>query len=276
MDLTRLEDLRLALKLAGIRPNADLGQNFLVDRQTLESIVDQAELSKEDTVLEVGPGLGTMTELLAAKVKKVVAVETDDKLAKLLQESALDNTSVINEDILTFDFRRLPTDYKVVANIPYYLTSKILRLLIENSRRPKLMVLLIQKEVAQRVCAQPGDLSILALSVQYYAKPEVVAFVGREKFWPSPAVDSAILKVTLYDQPLFPAEPAKLFRLIKAGFGEKRKMLKNSLAGGLNATDELVTQTLKDANINSSRRAQELSLSDWSRLYNEAIKHGLI
>ncbi len=276
MDLTKLDDLRLAMKLAGIKPRHELGQNFLIDADTLRQIVDAGSLEPTDTVLEIGPGLGTMTGLLAAQSAQVVAVESDQKLAELLRKSAPANVEVVPADILRYNLSQLPSGYKVVANIPYYLTSKILRTLTEAIAKPAVIVLLIQKEVAERVCAKPGELSILGLSVQYYAKAEIIAVVGREKFWPAPDVDSAILRITPFDKPVFEADIQKLFRLIKAGFGEKRKMLKNSLAGGLNGADELVAQVLASADVDGHRRAQELSLSDWQRLYNEAVKHNLI
>lgn len=275
MDLSNLEDLRTALKLAGIHPRHDLGQNFLVDAESLNLIIQAAGLSPDDTVLEIGPGLGSLTVKLAEKVKKVIAVESDLKLAHLLGRYASENTEIIQSDILQFDFRQLPKGYKVVSNIPYYLTSKIIRLLVENPNPPQTIVLLIQKEVAERICAKPGNLSVLGLSVQYYGKPEIIDMVGREKFWPSPDVDSAILKIS-WTGPAFPADPQKLFRLVKAGFGEKRKMLKNSLAGGLNATDELIGSLLSQAKIAPDRRAQELKVADWGRLYTEAEKANLI
>lgn len=275
MDLSNLEDLRTALKLAGIQPRHDLGQNFLVDADSLNLIIQAAGLSAEDTVLEIGPGLGSLTVKLAEKVKKVIAVESDPKLAQLLGRYASSNTEIIQSDILQFDFRQLPKNYKVVSNIPYYLTSKIIRLLVENPNPPQTIVLLIQKEVAQRVCALPGDLSVLGLSVQYYGQPEIIGYVEREKFWPSPEVNSAILKISV-SGPVFEADPQKLFRLVKAGFGEKRKMLKNSLAGGLNASDELISTMLSDAGISPDRRAQELSLKDWEKLYNVVVKHKLL
>lgn len=276
MDFSNLEDLRTALKLAGIKPRHDMGQNFLTDPEILERIVSAANLLPQDTVLEIGPGLGTLTAKLAKQTGKVVAVEADQKLAEFLEKLAIGNVEVVHQGILEFDLRTLPPNYKVVSNIPYYLTSKIVRLLLEAPQKPALAVLLMQKEVAERICARPGELSVLALSAQYYAKPEIIDIVEREKFWPPPDVDSAILRLNVLPKPAFPAEPHRLFRLIKAGFGERRKMLRNSLAGGLNASDELVDAMLADAKIDGQKRAQELLLEDWNYLYNEAVKHNLI
>lgn len=276
MDLTNPEDLRTALKVAGIQPKHEMGQNFLADPETLDLIVGTAGITPDDEVLEIGPGLGTLTSKLAAEAKHVTAVEPDPKLSDFLEQLKIPNVSVVRQGVLEFDFRSLPIGYKVVSNIPYYLTSKIVRLLLEASNKPVVIVLLMQKEVAERICAKPGDLTVLALSAQYYANPEIIGVVPREKFWPSPKVDSAILKLNVLPQPVFPAEPQRLFRLIKAGFGERRKMLRNSLAGGLNASDELIVAMLKDSGISGDKRAQELLLEDWNYLYNEAVKHNLI
>jgi 16S rRNA (adenine1518-N6/adenine1519-N6)-dimethyltransferase len=275
MDLTRVEDVRTAMRLAGIRPNKGLGQHFLVDKPSLEAIMDAAAVTKADTVLEIGPGLGVMTRPLSNLAGHVVAVETDTVLAGLLRRDAPENLEVIEQDFLNFDLKTMPQHYKVIANIPYYLTSKIFRLLIESSNPPSLLSFLIQKEVAERITAKPGQLSILALSVQYYGYPELVTVVERHKFWPAPAVDSAVLRVTLTG-PAFKADPDRLFRLIKAGFGEKRKQLKNSLAGGLNLTTELAVELIAAAKLPPMARAQELDLKSWERLYRVAEKQDLL
>lgn len=270
MDLSRIEDVRTALKLAGIKPNKALGQHFLVDATSLETIITAAAPSPRDTILEIGPGLGVMTLPLTTQAAQVVAVETDATLAGMLRRDAPANLTVVESDILKFDLRDLPAGYKVIANLPYYLTSKIIRLLIEGPNPPSVMSLLVQKEVAERITAAPGKLSILALSVQYYACPEVAGLVDRHKFWPAPEVDSAILKIT-YTGPVFPADASKLFRLIKAGFGEKRKTLKNALSGGLNLSPDLTLKLLEAANILPQARAQELDLLSWQRLYEVAL-----
>ncbi|MBW4061101.1 ribosomal RNA small subunit methyltransferase A [Candidatus Saccharibacteria bacterium] len=275
MDLTRVEDVRTALKLAGIKPNKGLGQHFLVDMASLEAIVAAADPQIGDTVLEIGPGLGVMTRPLTSQVSKVVAVETDAILADLLRRDAPDNLEVVESDILKFDLSMLPSGYKVIANLPYYLTSKIFRLLIESPNPPTIMSVLIQKEVAERICAKPGAMSILALSVQFYGQPTIVATVERHKFWPAPNVDSTVLKVEL-TEPAFKADPDRLFRLIKAGFGEKRKQLKNSLAGGLNCSVEHAAAMIKKAKLQPTARAQELDLSSWVRLYKAALAAELL
>jgi 16S rRNA (adenine1518-N6/adenine1519-N6)-dimethyltransferase len=275
MDLSRVDDVRTAMRLAGIKPNKGLGQHFLVDKPCLEAIMHAANVGPEDTVLEIGPGLGVMTRPLTRLAARVVAVESDPVLADLLRRDAPANLGVIEADILTFDLRRLPAGYKVIASIPYYLTSKIFRLLIESENPPAVMSLLIQKEVAERVTAKPGNLSVLAISVQYYGKPELVRVVERHKFWPPPDVDSAVLRVTMRG-PAFPADPTKLFRIVKAGFGEKRKQLKNALAGGLNLSPDLTMALLKSAKLAPTARAQELTLKQWQKLYDTAIKKALL
>lgn len=276
MDLSQLEDLRIAMRLAGITPRKGLGQHFLIDTEALTAIVAAAELDSTDTVLEIGPGLGVMTNLLTAACKRVVAVEADQALAELLARDAAANLEVRSEDIMTFNLATVGQPYKVVANLPYYLTSKILRLLMESPTPPTVMSLLVQREVAERVVAAPGKLSILALSVQYYASAKLMGVVERHKFWPPPQVDSAILRIERRPQPAFAADPNKLFRLIRAGFGEKRKQLKNSLAGGLNTSVEITTELVQSAGLPLTVRAQELTLDNWHKLYDAAEKRGLL
>lgn len=276
MDLTNKDDLLTAMRLAGIKPKKGLGQHFLVDREALEMIIRAADVNSSDTVLEIGPGLGVMTTILVKRAEKVVAVEADETLAALLDKDHPENLQVASEDILKFDLRQMEPGYKVVANLPYYITSKILRMLLEHENKPKQMSLLMQKEVAERIVARPGQMSMLALSVQYYAEAKIEGIVERWKFWPAPEVDSSVLAVTLHKKPAFKAEPAKLFRLMKAGFGEKRKQLKNSLAGGLNTSVEFAAGMIHEAKLPPTARAQELSLKDWERLYNVAMKRNVL
>ena len=275
MDLTRVDDVRTALKLAGIKPHKSLGQHFLVDEPSLQLVMTAATPSPADTVLEIGPGMGVMTRPLTRVAGQVVAVETDAILAELLRRDQPANLTVVEQDVLRYDLRALPPGYKVIANIPYYLTSKIFRLLLESPNPPSVMSLLIQKEVAERVTAGPGAMSVFALSVQYYGRPEIVGIVERHKFWPAPAVDSAVLRVVLTG-PAFPADAARLFRLIKAGFGERRKQLRNALAGGLNLTTDCAAELLAAAGLSPTARAQELSMAQWEALYKVAISRQVI
>ncbi len=276
MDLTQIEDLKTAMRLAGIVPRKGLGQHFLIDAASLEAMLDAAEVCDKDSVLEIGPGLGVMTERLTSRARQVVAVEADRTLAELLERDKPDNLTIVASDIMQYNLGLMPTPYKVVANLPYYITSKIIRLLLESPTPPTLMALLVQKEVAERIIAPPGKLSILALSVQYYANVRLERIVERHKFWPAPEVDSAVLRIERRPEPAFAADGTRLFRLMKAGFGERRKQLKNSLAGGLNCSVEVSESVLKAAKIPPTLRAQELDLPDWQRLYAQVIQRGLL
>lgn len=276
MDLSNIKDLKVAMKLAGIRANKGLGQHFLIDAESVEAIVGAAEIEKSDTVLEIGPGLGVMTDKLGETGAQIVAVETDSKLVELLRRRVPENVTVEEADILQYNLMSLPKGYKVVANVPYYITSPIIRLLMESPNPSSVAVLLIQKEVAERIAARPGQMSILALSVQYYADVELVVDVPRDKFMPAPNVDSTVIKLKRKDQPAFEADTQKLFRLIKAGFGEKRKQLRNSLAGGLQITSEQAIGAIAEAGLAETARAQELSLAEWQSLYEVTLQEGYL
>lgn len=267
MDLSELKNLKLALKLSGLEAKKSYGQNFLVDKDALGAIVESAELSAGDTVLEIGPGLGVLTDELVQHAGRVVAVEADAELAELLERRAADNLAVVATDALQYDLTQLPKGYKVVANLPYYITSLLLRFLLEAENKPASITVLVQKEVAERIIAKPGRMSVLACSVQYYGVPKLVQVVLSASFYPAPKVDSAILHIDLGAEPAFAADTRQLFRLIKAGFGEKRKMLRNSLAGGLAITSEQAVGLIAAAGLKETARAQELSLAQWRQLY---------
>lgn len=250
-------------------PKKSLGQHWLTDEASLEAMCETAEVQPTDTVLEIGPGLGTLTELLVQQAEQVVAVEFDRQLAADLPSRVqADNLEVISEDILSFDFTSLPPDYKVVANIPYYLTSNLVRTLSETPNRPVVAVLLVQKEVAQRVAAAPGDMSVLSVTAQYYWDVGVGYDVPAELFTPPPKVDSQILILQRRDGELFPGVDTKaFFRLVKAGFSERRKKLRSSLSGGLHITKPDAEALLGKAGLDPNLRAQALSLADWYALY---------
>ncbi len=269
MDLTNLQDLTIALKLAGLKPNKDLGQHFLIDSDALEGMVETAKLCERDTVLEIGPGVGTLTVELLKRAEKVIAVEKDNRFVSILR-GQFPQLEIHQQDFRSFNLDRLPVGYKVAANLPYYITSSIIQALLTSTNPPRSITILIQKEVAERITAQPGQMSVLAFSVQYFAKPKLIQIVPRTSFWPSPEVDSAVLQIDVRRQPFFKADPKTLFRLVKAGFGEKRKQLKNSLAGGLNLNTSSVNDLLQSANISPTARAQELSLEQWHKLYEQA------
>jgi 16S rRNA (adenine1518-N6/adenine1519-N6)-dimethyltransferase len=250
-------------------PKKSLGQHWLNDPASLQAMCDAAEVTAEDTVLEIGPGLGTLTKLLIEQAREVVAVEFDEYLARELPRRINSSSlTVKQQDILSFDYTSLPADYKVVANIPYYLTSNLIRVLSETPNQPSVAVLLVQKEVAQRVDAQPGDMSLLSVTAQFYWRTGVGPIVRAELFTPPPKVDSQILIMERRPEPLFPdVDSAKFFRLVKAGFHERRKKLRSSLSGGLHMPKPDVDALLESAGIDPNLRAQALSLDDWYKLY---------
>ena len=254
-----------------VAPNKSLGQHWLKDRLILEAIADAAELKPDDTVLEIGPGLGTLTSVLLTRAGKVVAVEFDKELAqKLPGQFPGKNLEVIQSDILSFDLTSLPEGFKVVGNIPYYITNKIVRKVSEGPHRPKISALLVQKEVAERIAAGPGEMSMLALAAQVYAEASLGVEVPRKYFTPPPEVDSQVIVLRTRSEPLVaPEDQAAFFRLARAGFSEKRKKLRSSLAGGLHLEKSAVDALLLRAGINPEARAQELSIDDWKRLLHE-------
>lgn len=246
-----------------------LGQHWLTDYFSLSAMCDAADVRDGDTVLEIGPGLGTLTELLVERADKVVAVEFDEKLAEELPRRVPEsNLSVIKQDILSFDFRTLPADYKVVANIPYYLTSNLVRVMSESTNRPTHAALLVQKEVAERVAAGPGDMSLLSVTAQFYWEASKGELVPAKLFTPPPKVDSQILILKRRDTTLFPdVDPKSFFRVVKAGFSNRRKTLLNSLSGGLQMDKTATKDLLESAKITPTSRPQELSLEQWHNLY---------
>jgi 16S rRNA (adenine1518-N6/adenine1519-N6)-dimethyltransferase len=246
-----------------------LGQHWLHDQASLQAMVEAADVSQDDTVLEIGPGLGTLTAQLVKRAGEVIAVEFDETLATALPSRVpATNLTVMHEDILTFDLTRLPADYKVAANIPYYLTSNLLRVLCESPNHFAQAALLVQKEVAERVCAPPGKMSLLSVSVQFYCDVSLGKLVPARLFTPPPKVDSQILKLVYRPRPLFPGVDSKqFFRIVKAGFSQRRKTLLNSLGSGLQLSREQTTAMLHTAGIAPTNRAQNLSLDDWHRLY---------
>lgn len=245
-----------------------LGQHWLKDREILATIADAGEIEATDTVLEIGPGLGTLTSELLKRAEKVVAVEIDGALArKLPGQFPGKNLEVVNQDILEFDLTTLPKDYIVVANVPYYITSKIVKYLMTSENKPSRTVLLIQKEVAERIAAEPGEMSILTVSTQIYAEAELDILVPAEFFTPPPKVDSQVVVLHTRDEPLVQPELEKeFFRVMKAGFSAKRKKLRSSLAGGLGISKPEAEALLAQANIDPSARAEDLDLSAWSDL----------
>lgn len=252
-------------------PKKSLGQHWLFDIDALDAMADSADVSKGDNVLEIGPGLGTLTQILLERGAHVTAVEVDNELYTKLFERDYGqfqkNLKVINEDILKFDLTSMPADYKIVANIPYYLTSNLVRLISETPNQPSVAAVLIQKEVAQRAAAAPGNLSILGVTAQYSWEVDLGRLVSADMFTPPPKVDSQILILKRRLDPLFDdVDSKKYFRVVKAGFSQRRKTLLNSLSGGLALDKAVVRQACSDAGIDPGRRAQTLTLDEWHRL----------
>lgn len=246
-----------------------LGQHWLTDAASLGAMCDAAEVGPDDIVLEIGPGVGTLTAELVRRAKQVIAVEFDHQLAgELSQRVAAQNLMIINQDILKFDFSTLPARYKVVANIPYYLTSNLLRVLSEATNPAAVVALLVQKEVAERVTAGPGEMSLLSATTQWYWEVAIGREVPARLFTPPPKVDSQILILHRRTHPLFEnVDTKQFFRLVKAGFSQRRKTLLNSLSAGLQLSRDKTPTLLDEAGIQPTTRAQALSLDDWYRLY---------
>ena len=251
-----------------LQNNKSLGQHWLKDRDILADIANDAELSIDDFVLEIGPGLGTLTSEILRRAGRVLAVEFDAELArKLPGQFPGKQLEVVNEDILQFDLSKLPAGYKVVANVPYYITSKIIEKLMTAENKPSTVVILVQKEVAERVAARQGEMSILAVSAQVYAEARLGLEVPKEYFTPPPKVDSQVVVLETRETPVVKPDDERLFfRVVKAGFSSKRKKLRSSISAGL-ALDKLATdQLLTSAKVDPNDRAEDLSLEDWLRI----------
>jgi len=272
------------LRRFGLRVRKGLGQHFLIDEEVLELITSTAELTPTDVIMEIGPGLGILTRELARKAGWVIAVELDNKLATILRQdtASFDNVTIINGDILGIAPVTLiqepktrfpstintPFNYKVVANLPYYITSPVLRHFLEASIKPQIMVVMVQKEIAEAIVAEPGQMSVLSVSVQFYGKPRIVSYVPARCFYPAPKVDSAILRVDLYPQPAVSVtDKDGFFKVVRAGFSVSRKQIVNSLANGLGLPKAEVLPLLEKAGIVPQRRAETLSLDEWAKLW---------
>jgi 16S rRNA (adenine1518-N6/adenine1519-N6)-dimethyltransferase len=281
---TLLSQTKGLLRRLDLKARKGLGQHFLIDEEVLKVIAPAAELTPDDVVVEVGPGLGVLTKELARQAGWVIAVELDDRLAAILKRTlaSVSNVTIINKNILQVDPAALleeqkqklplakgkPLNYKVVANLPYYITSAVLRHFLEASLKPRLMVVMVQKEVAEAIAAKPGRLSLLSISVQFYGQPEIVSYVPARCFHPMPEVDSTILKIALYPKPAVVVKDVDgFFNLVRAGFSASRKQIANSLAQGLGLAKADVLPLLQKAGIIYKRRAETLALDEWQRLW---------
>jgi len=278
------------LKQNGLWAQKGLSQNFLINKNALNKIVEAAEIKPDDLIIEIGPGTGILTMELIKRAGEVIAIEQDEKLAGLLPEMTKSklqisnkiqndkNLKIINSDILKVNLNELIGErkYKVVANIPYHITSKILELFLSRENRPELLVLLVQKEVAERICATEGEMSVLSISVQLYGKPEIIDIVPKESFYPSPKVDSAILKIGImnYESGIMESnkgdksaiDEKAFFRLVHIGFAARRKTLVNNLSAGYHISKETASDIIKSAGLKENVRAQELGISKWREL----------
>jgi len=276
-----LAQTKRLLRHFDLQARKGLGQHFLIDGEVLELITSAAELTPTDVIVEVGPGLGILTKELAQKAGRVIAIELDNKLAALLQQTlaSFDNVTIINEDILQIEpatlleeqkarFPQAINSYKVVANLPYYITSPVLRHFLEASAKPQTIIVMVQKEVAEAIVAKPGQMSLLSVSVQLYGEPRIISYVPAQCFYPAPEVDSAILRIDLYPQPAVAVDDKdSFFGLVRAGFAAPRKQIGNSLAQGLGRAKGEVLSLLERADIVSQRRAETLTLEEWARLW---------
>ncbi len=275
-----LTQTRRLLHKFDLKARKGLGQHFLIDDEVLKLIVSTAGLTPTDVAIEIGPGLGVLTGELARQAGRVIAVELDDKLAAILQQTLtpFDNVTIVNEDILKIDPAALLQEhgakpspvnsYKVVANLPYYITSPVLRHFLEASIKPETMVIMVQKEVAEAITAKPGWMSLVSVSVQFYGEPTVISRVPAQCFYPAPEVDSAILRVDVYPQPVVPVTDVKgFFELVRAGFSASRKQIANSLTQGLELPKTEVLSLLEKSGIVPQRRAETLTLVEWARLW---------
>jgi 16S rRNA (adenine1518-N6/adenine1519-N6)-dimethyltransferase len=275
-------NLRATLDARGLAPRKKWGQHFLTDTRLLESIADAADITRDDTILEIGPGLGHLTRVLAQRAARVVAVEVDAGLAEKLRAdfAATTHVALLHGDVLEAEpaewivrgggsERGSVPAYKIVANLPYYITSAILRHVLETKHPPRVIVVLVQREVAQRIIAQPPKMNLLAVSVQYFAKPRVIRTIAAGAFYPRPQVDSAVVRLDVFDPPAQAGiVPSRFFAIVRAGFGERRKQLRNALAHGLGLDTSVIAAALARAGIDPERRAETLTLEEWSGLYS--------
>jgi len=275
MNIGEIRKIKQILEMYGARPNSDLGQNFLIEEKYLDQILDAAAPLEGKKVLEIGPGMGVLTRKLSKAAEEVVAIEIDGRMVSILKTMCLKctNLTIREMDVRNFDPTNIG-DYKIVANLPYYLTSHIIRKFLEEKNKPEQMVILVQKEVAERICAKPNKMNMLGISVQFYGEPTLVGVVPREAFYPTPQVNSAIVKVNLYGTPLFSdVDPDKFFKLVKSGFSEKRKQLINSLAT-LGYDREALEDLLKKSGVDPQRRAETLTMADWHTIYKNFYSKG--
>ena len=263
--MSNLEEVRKILDKYGLHPKRSLGQNFLIDQNIIDKIVKAAEIKKEDNILEIGPGLGLITKELDKHSDSVLAIEKDTLFTKILKEFNFKNIKIIEADILEYIKENDISKYKIVANIPYYLTSNLIRNLLESPNQPKEIYLVMQKEVAERICEKKGN--ILSISVKYYAAPKVCFNISKHSFWPSPKVNSALIRIIPVKK--YEEKDKFFFKIIKAGFSSPRKKLISNLSQGLKIRKERLEEIFNRNNISKDVRAEKLLIEEWNKLvYN--------
>ena len=273
-------EVKQLLEKYNITPNKVLGQNFLTDKNAVSALIKSVNIAKEDIILEIGPGTGAITKELAKKARQVIAIEKDENMVNILQKELEEskNVHIVQKDILKTEIKELfesleieiqNSGYKVVSAPPYYLTGRLFRHFLENSEiKPEAIALIIQKEVAQKICAIPPDMNLLAISVQLYGKPKIIQKVSKNAFWPKPEVDSAILTVANIRQPSI--NEKLFFKLLRAGFSSPRKQLSGNLSREFNVSKQKTEQLLKSVHINPKKRAQALQIEEWITLLEKA------
>jgi 16S rRNA (adenine1518-N6/adenine1519-N6)-dimethyltransferase len=265
------------LRRLGLHARKGLGQHFLVDKRALHKVIAAAELTQTDTVVEVGPGLGILTRELAKKAGRVIAVEIDMRMVNALKESlsGFSNVDIINADVLECtptSLMDVDSPYKVVGALPYNIASAVLRHFLEVHRKPQMVVAVLQREVAQAIVASPGDMSLLSVGVQFYGAAKIVGYISPSSFYPRPKVESAVVKIDVYDRPLLEvADEASFFRVVRGGFAAPRKQLRNSLAQGLGVAPSDILDILDGVGVDHQRRAQTLSLDEWAKLHRALV-----
>ena len=268
--LTNAETIKSILNRNNLWPKKNLGQNFLIDEEILNKITANAEIKSNDFILEIGPGVGFLTEKLSEKARLVLAVEKDFKMVEFLRKKFknVKNVKIIHTDILSYDLALMTKDYKIVANLPYNISSPVIKKFLETDNKPSLLVLMLQKEVAERLSAKPGDSNrgILTVMIELFGEAEIVENVMREKFYPMPDVDSAVIKIKVKSEKIN-FNPVSFMRFVKVGFSQKRRQIHHPLIAGLKLSKPEVLDILKLAKINFTKRAEDLALSDWVSLY---------
>ncbi|MFA6422275.1 MAG: 16S rRNA (adenine(1518)-N(6)/adenine(1519)-N(6))-dimethyltransferase RsmA [Candidatus Buchananbacteria bacterium] len=273
MNLTKIKEV---CAKAGIVPSKILGQNFLVDENVVNKIISEANIENTETILEVGPGVGVLTGEILKRAQKVIAVELDIKVLNFLRAEFFNekNLQLVEKNILKANRLELGFEnfrYKIISNLPYNITSKFLRLFLEQEPRPYEMILMVQKEVAQRIVAKVGEMSLLSLSCQFYAEPELLFIVNKKSFWPEPKIDSAVIRLKLKEN-VDKNQAEGMFRVARMGFSSRRKQLHNNLSAGLKITSEEAKTVIKSLGFDEKIRAQDLSVKNWIGLA-EALKH---